>query len=202
MMGYERFRYMSDEDVYSLVAYLNTLAPVKNRVPRSRIDFPVSLLIKSAPRPAGHVPNPDRSNRVKYGEYLVTLAGCAQCHTPSRRGKLLAGMTLAGGEEFRFPGGMVVVSANITPDLETGIGRWSEQDFLKRIYQYKEYAEKGSPAVGPESFTVMPWLAFAQLEADDLKAIYAFLRTERPVYHAVDSHPVWQAQDKKQRPRG
>jgi hypothetical protein len=41
-------------------------------------------------------------------------------------------MTLAGGQEFRFPGA-VVVSANITPDLETGIGRWSEQDFLDRI---------------------------------------------------------------------
>lgn len=46
MMGYERYRHMSYEDVYSFVAYLNTLAPVRNPVPRSRIDFPVSLLIK------------------------------------------------------------------------------------------------------------------------------------------------------------
>ena len=202
MMGYERFRHMSDEDVYSLVAYMNTLAPVRNPVPRSRIDFPVSLLMKSAPQPAGHVPEPDRSNKVKYGEYFATLAGCMECHTPAKQGKPLSGMILAGGEEFRFPGGMVVVSANITPDPETGIGRWSEQDFLDRIYQYKEYAEKGSPVVGPESFTLMPWLAFAQLEPDDLKAIYAFLRTQKPVYHAVDSHPLWQAQDKKPKPRG
>jgi len=71
MMGYQAFRHMSDEDVYSLVAYLNTLAPVRNRVPRSQIAFPVSLLMKSAPRPAGRVPEPDRSNKVKYGEYLV-----------------------------------------------------------------------------------------------------------------------------------
>jgi hypothetical protein len=136
-MGYERFRHMSDEDVFSLVAYLNTLTPVRNPVQRSKIAFPVSIFMKSAPQPAGHVPQPDRSNRVKYGEYLATLAGCMECHTPVKQGKVLSGMTLAGGQEFRFPGA-IVVSANITPDLETGIGRWSEQDFLDRVYQYKE----------------------------------------------------------------
>jgi hypothetical protein len=99
---------------------------------------------------AGRVPEPDRSDEVKYGEYLVTMAGCMECHTPARQGKQLRGMTLAGGQEFRFPGA-VVVSANITPDQQTGIGRWSEQDFLDRFYQYKEYAEKGSPQVGRAS---------------------------------------------------
>ncbi len=84
------------------------------------------------------------------------------CHTPAKQGKPLKGLTLSGGEVFRFSG-MVVVSANITPDPQTGIGRWSEQDFLDRIYQYKEYVEKGSPQTGPESFTLMPWLTFAQL---------------------------------------
>jgi mono/diheme cytochrome c family protein len=201
LMGYERFRHMSDEDVFSLVAYLNTLAPVRNAVPRSKIAFPVSMSMKSAPRPAGHVPEPDRSNKVKYGEYLVTIAGCMECHTPGKQGKRIKGLTLAGGEVFRFPGA-IVVSANITPDLETGIGRWSEQDFLDRIFQYKEYAEKGSPQVGPESFTLMPWLNFAQLDPEDLKAIYAFLRTQQPVYHVVDSHPVWQAQEAVRKPRG
>jgi hypothetical protein len=201
MMGYERFRYMSDEDVYSLVAYLNTLAPIRNAVPRSKIVFPVSMLMKGAPQPAGHVPQPDRSNKVKYGEYIVTLAGCMECHTPAKQGKPITRLTLAGGQEFRFPG-VVVVSANITPDLETGIGRWSEQDFLDRFYQYKEYAEKGSPEVGPESFTLMPWLNFAQLDPEDLKAIYAFLRTQQPIYHVVDSHPAWQARSEGEKTRG
>jgi mono/diheme cytochrome c family protein len=199
MMGYERFRHMSDEDVYSLVAYLNTLTPVRNQVQRSKIVFPVSMLMKGAPRPVGHVPQPDHSNKVKFGEYLVTMAGCMECHTPAKEGKPLPGMTLAGGQEFRFPGALVV-SANITPDLETGIGRWSEQNFLDRVYQYKEYAEKGSPHVGPESFTVMPWLNFAQLEPEDLKAIYAFLRTQEPIYHSVDSHPAWQARREQGKP--
>jgi hypothetical protein len=201
MMGYERFRHMSDEDVYSLVAYLNILTPIQNPVPRSKIVFPVSMLIKGAPQPAGHVTEEDRSNKLKYGEYLVTMAGCMECHTPAKRGKPLQGLTLAGGQAFRFPGA-VVVSANITPDPQTGIGRWSEQNFLDRFYQYKEYAEKGSPQVGPESFTVMPWLNFAQLEPEDLKAIYAFLRAQQPIYHVVDSHPVWQASGGRRKPRG
>lgn len=201
MMGYQRFRHMSDEDVYSLVAYLNTMAAIRNVVPRSRVAFPVSLLIKSAPQPAGHVPEPDRSNKVKYGEYLVTLAGCMECHTPARQGQPLQGMTLAGGQEFRFPGA-VVVSANITPSLQTGIGRWSEQNFLDRFYEYKGYAEDGPPHVGAESFTVMPWLSFSRLPPEDLKAIYAFLRTRQAIYHVVDSHPVWQAQRDSVKPRG
>lgn len=202
MMGYERFRHMSDEDVYSLVAYLNTLPPVKHRVPRSRIEFPASVFMKDAPQPAGQVPEPDRSNKLKYGEYLVTLAGCQDCHTPAKRGKPLPGLTLAGGEMFRFAGDMVVVSANITPDPDSGIGLWREQDFLDRIYQYKEYVENGSPAVGPESFTLMPWLNFAQLEPEDLKAIFAYLQTQKPIYHVVDSHPVWKAQERKAKPLG
>jgi len=159
------------------------------------------MLMKGAPQPVGQVQDPERTNKAKYGEYLVTLAGCMECHTPAKQGKPVHGMRLAGGQEFRFPGA-VVVSANITPDPESGIGRWSEQNFLDRVYQYKEYAEKGSPEVGPESFTIMPWLNFAQLNPEDLKAIYAFLRTQTPVYHVIDSHPVWEAQSKRAKPRG
>ena len=80
------------------------------------------------------MPEPDRSNKVKYGEYPVTFAGCMESNTPAKQGKPLRGLTMAGGEEFSFSA-MVVVSANIMPDLETGIGRWSEQDFLDRFYQ-------------------------------------------------------------------
>jgi mono/diheme cytochrome c family protein len=188
MMPYERYRKMSDEDVMSLVAFLNTLAPVKHHVERSEVAFPVSVLMKDAPQPAGYVPPVYPGDRRKYGEYLVNAAGCIDCHTQSEKGKPKPGMAFAGGERFQFPG-MLVVSANITPDPQTGIGRWSEQDFVDKFHQYREYAEKGSPLSSAESFTLMPWLNFCQLEADDLRAIYGFLRTQKPVYHAVDSHP-------------
>jgi mono/diheme cytochrome c family protein len=189
LMPYAEFRHMSDEDVYALVAYLRTLTPAKNSLPRSKIHFPVSMFIKRVPQPAGHVPPVDRSNPVKYGEYLAALGGCGGCHTPMEKGEPVPGKRLAGGEIFRMPMG-TVVSANITPDNDTGIGKWSEQDFLNKFYQYRKYAEEGSPIIGPESFTLMPWLHFCQLAEEDLKAIFAFLKTQPAIYNAVETHPA------------
>ena len=74
---------MSDDDVMSLVAYLNTLPPVKHKVEPSQVDFPVSVLMKGAPQPAGSVPPPDHGNRVKYGEYLVNHGRAAPSATRS-----------------------------------------------------------------------------------------------------------------------
>jgi len=189
LMPYKGFRAMSDEDTYALVAYLRTLPRVRNVLPRSRIDFPVSMFIKSVPRPAGHVPPVDRNNLLKYGEYLATLGGCGNCHTPMEKGEPMPGKWLAGGEIFRTPMG-TVVSSNITPDMDTGIGKWSEQDFLNKFYQYRRYVEQGSPKIGPEGFTLMPWLAFCQLPEEDLKAILTFLKVQPPVYNAVETHPA------------
>ena len=97
-------------------------------------------------------------------------------------------MRLAGGKKFHLPGA-VVVSANISPDPQTGIGGWTEHDFLEKFYQYKDYVEQGSPAVTPESFTLMPWLAFSQRPPEELAAIFAYLKSQPPVYHAVETHP-------------
>ncbi len=189
MMPYQEFRNMSDDDVQALVAYLNTLKPIRNPLPPTQVDFPVSMLIKGAPQPVGSVPPPDISTKVKRGKYLVSLAGCGGCHTHSEKGRPVAGMEFAGGEVFTTKAG-TVVSANITPDPQTGIGKWSEDYFLKKFYDYEEYAAGAAPRIaGPESFTLMPWLNFCQLESDDLQAIYQYLHTLKPVYHAVETHP-------------
>ena len=189
MMPYTGYRNMSDEDVESVVAYLNALAPVRNPLPQTQLNFPVGLFIKSVPQPAGNVAPPDRSDRMSYGKYLVSLGGCGDCHTPIEKGQPVAGKEFAGGQVFRTTIG-TVVTANITPDLETGIGKWSEEFFLKKFYDYKEYGEGASPkAPGPEAFTLMPWLSFSHLEEDDLRAIYAYLRTLKPVHNPVETHP-------------
>jgi hypothetical protein len=188
MMPYTYFRRMSDEDVQAVVAYLNSLPPVRNALPKTRIDFPVSMLMKSAPQPAGSVASADRGDKLKYGEYLVTLGGCLECHTKQDKGEPLPGMLLAGGREFRMPMG-VVVSANITPDADTGIGKWNEQQFLDKFYQYKDYAAQGSPQVGPEGFTLMPWLNLSQLSPEELGAIFTYLKSQSPVRNAVETHP-------------
>lgn len=189
LMPYPFLREMSDEDVESLVAYLNTLPPVKNALPETKINFPVSVLMRTEPKPAGSVPHPDTRNPVEYGRYLVGLGGCAHCHTPSERGHMKMDMLFAGGMEFRM-NGAVVVSSNITPDPETGIGRWTEEDFVARFHDYRPYAEGKSPTVGPEGFTLMPWLNLAQLPAEDLKAMYAYLRTQKPIANRVEVRPA------------
>ena len=189
MMPYTDYRNMSDEDVESLVAYMNSLAPIKNPLPPTKVAFPVNLFIKSAPQPTGNVPVPDKSDKSKYGQYLATIGGCGDCHTPMLRGQAIAGKEFAGGQVFATSLG-TVVSANITPDTETGIGKWSEEYFLKKFYDYKDYAAGGAPkAAGPEAFTLMPWLALSQLPPDDLGAIYTFLRTKTAVHNPVETHP-------------
>jgi mono/diheme cytochrome c family protein len=189
MMPYTGYRSMSDEDVESLVAYLDSLPAVRNPLPQTALAFPVNLMIKFAPQPAGSVPSPARTDRVKYGEYLVTIGGCADCHTLAEKGRPVPGMEFAGGRPFASSFG-TVFTANITPDIETGIGKWSEEFFLKKFYDYTTYVEHGAPAVsGPEQFTLMPWLGLSQLPPEDLGAIYAFLRTVKPVHNAVETHP-------------
>jgi mono/diheme cytochrome c family protein len=174
MMPSHFYRAMSDRDVESLVAYMNTLAPVKNALPRTALPAGLEL---PPPQPAGNVPHPDKANRVKYGEYLVTIAACADCHTPMGPQGLDTAKLFAGGREFNFPGGMRSVSANLTPDPETGIGKWSEDQFVKRFRMYQSYVKTGAPKVEPHAFTIMPWLMLADTDEEDLRAMYAYLRS-------------------------
>lgn len=174
MMPSQYYRAMSDRDVEALVAYMNTLAPVKNPLPRTALPPGFQL---PPPQAAGKVAHPNKSNRVKYGEYLVTIAACADCHTQMGPQGLDTTKLFAGGREFNFPGGMRSVSANLTPDPETGIGKWSEEHFVKRFRMYRPYLKTGAPKVAPHAFTIMPWLMLADTDEEDLRAIYAYLRS-------------------------
>ncbi len=189
MMPYPGYRNMSDDDVQSVVAYMNSLPPVRNPLPATKLNFPVGLFIKFVPAPVAGVAPPDRSDPTKYGAYLASLGGCGDCHTPIERGQPVMAKTLAGGRVFETRYG-TVVSGNITPDLETGIGKWSEEFFRKKFYEYREYAVSGPPPLpGPQAFTLMPWLGFSQLPPEDLSALYAWLRTVKPVNNYVEIHP-------------
>ncbi|HWR53349.1 MAG TPA: cytochrome c [Bryobacteraceae bacterium] len=174
MMPSHFYRAMSDRDVDSLVAYMNTLAPVKNSLPRTALPPGLQLPL---PQAAGKVPHPDKADRVKYGKYLVTIAACADCHTPMGPQGLDTTKMFAGGREFNFPGGMRSVSANLTPDPETGIGKWTEDQFVKRFRIYEPYLKAGAPKVEPHAFTIMPWLMLADADEEDLRAMYAYLRS-------------------------
>lgn len=188
-MPYQNFARMSDEDVYSVVAYLNSLPPVKRALPRTELNFPVNYMIKFAPAPvAGKIVAPDPSDRVKYGEYLVAMASCHHCHTQMEKGEPVKGMEFAGGAEFAVPG-MMARSANITPDEETGIGKWDEKRFVAKFRGYANLSYENAPRATQANFTLMPWFGLSQLSDDDLKAIYAYLRTQKPVHNSVEIHP-------------
>ncbi len=178
MMPYSFFRKMPDEDLASLIVYLRSLPAVRHQQAPSQIIFPVKYLIRSAPEPVTEpVSEPDPSDRLKWGEYLVTQSICAECHTPASKGRAVPGMEYAGGFPIEWPGGSVA-SANITPD-PSGISYYDEALFISAIRTGHVKARKLSG--------IMPYAFFNDYSDDDLKAIFGYLRTLKPVHHRVDN---------------
>jgi mono/diheme cytochrome c family protein len=191
MMPYTDYHDMSDEDAKSVVTYLRTLTPVKNSVPKKQIDFPVNLFVKFAPKPvtAPKATPDDAKDHHAYGQYLVTIGGCVECHTPhDDKGQRLAGQEFSGGWEMRGPWGRVR-TANLTPHPATFVGRSTKAEFIGRFKSFAGFNETTAPKAGPGSNTVMPWLAFAGMTDQDLGAIYDYLRTVKPVQNAVVTFP-------------
>jgi len=178
MMPYQDFRQMSDEDVASIVVYLRSLPPVHSQLAKTEIIFPVKYLIRSVPEPVTtSVASPDPADRVKYGQYLATIGGCADCHTPQQQGQPVAGFEYAGGMLMSGPWGEAA-TANITPDL-SGISYYDEALFIQVLRTGYVKARKLN--------SIMPFGAYKNLTDDDLKAIFAYLRTLKPVKHRVDN---------------
>ena len=122
-MPYFIFRSLSDEDARSLVVWVRSLQPVRRQHAPKQVNVPVNLLIRLVPKPlTAPVPDPDRSDAVRYGEYLATIGRCAFCHSPreGQNPQPIPGRLFAGGNEFRGPFG-IRRSANLTPD-PTGLG--------------------------------------------------------------------------------
>jgi mono/diheme cytochrome c family protein len=122
---------------------------------------------------------PDRK-AVERGKYLVTLGGCMDCHTPGYFfGKPDLARFLGGSEVgFEIPGLGVFHGPNLTPDKETGLGTWSEQDIVAAL-------TTGRRPDGRELAPIMPWRALASLTPTDAKAIAAYLKSLPPVRNKV-----------------
>jgi len=185
VMPYHAYGKLDQEDLYSIIAYLRSLPSVKNDVPESEADFPVNLIINTMPANAALSIRPSEEDLVSSGKYLVTAAACVECHSKMDKGAKVPGTEFGGGMEFGLPGG-IVRSANITPDKATGIGNWSEADFVKR---FKMYADSSyiPHKVGPADMnTPMPWTMYAGMQENDLKAIFAYLQSLKPITHQVE----------------
>jgi len=180
LMPYVQYRRMSDEDVASVIVYLRSLPAVRQSLPQTEIIFPVKYLIRSVPQPLTTPVTYDDlepKDQVRRGERLVHLAGCFDCHTPAKQGQPIAGLDWGGGFGFPGPWGFVA-SANITPD-PSGIPFYDEALFLEVMRTGSVKARKLS--------SIMPVMVYRNLNDDDLKAMFAFLRTVKPVKHRVDN---------------
>lgn len=172
-MPYTIYRAMSDDDVTAIVAYLRSLPPKKNPIPKTTIDFPVSIFIKLVPQPITAPVAPPSDP----GAYALAMAACAECHSPQEQGKVPAGMEYAGGFEFRGPWGSVW-SSNISSDPTTGIGRATDAQIELAIRAGLKI--DGQKMIGP-----MPSRAYAGLTPSDLTGLVAALRKVPPKSHAV-----------------
>lgn len=184
LMPYPEYHSLTMEDLYSVISYIRSLKPVVNEVPASSIDFPTNLIIKMIP-PESYIPitSINESNSVEYGKYLVQIAACRNCHTPMERGEFISELNFAGGTPFSI-NGRIIRALNITPDIETGIGRWTKEDFLNRFKQYENNIIKLNQG---ELNTPMPWSLFGGMNEQDLSAIYDYLKTIPPVHHKIEN---------------
>ncbi len=162
------YRGLSDNDAKAIVAYLRSLPPVKNQVPKSEYRIP---LPPNYGPPVGNVADVSRSDTLAYGAYLAGPAGhCLDCHTPlGERGGDFANRLGAGGFEFHGPWG-TSVSSNITP---TGLKKWSDNEV-------KQMVTTGTRPDGTRMLPPMAYPYYANISANDLDALVAYLRTLPP----------------------
>ncbi|MDP5054167.1 MAG: cytochrome c, partial [Congregibacter sp.] len=105
----------------------------------------------------------DSKALIERGEYLAIAGNCASCHTAP------GGEFMAGGLAFDTPFG-TVYSTNITPDTQTGIGGWTDWDFLNSL-------RHGVRANGEHLYPVFPYNAFSKMSNEDVAALYAYFNS-------------------------
>ena len=158
--------------MFKLIKFLfliGVLAAVAAAVPA----FAPSL-IWSSPKLPEHMPEPD----VMRGRYVFRMGGCASCHTDHKKGSKL----LAGGLQIKTQYGVFVVP-NITPDKDTGIGRWTDADFIRAMTQ-------GLSPDGRHYYPAFPYTSYTRMTLLDLRDMWAYLKTIKPVRKTVALHQL------------
>jgi len=186
IMPIEAMRGLSDEDALSIVAYLRSLEPVRTELKESEPSFMAKTLftfgmIKPEAQITEVVPTPEKGITVEYGKYLANSAtGCMDCHTPRNlddgsfyRDSTFAGSSIRFGQDEKGVD-VEAYARNIRPDPETGIGAWTEEQFLDAV-------RAGMRPDGTVLSTHMPYSYYGLLEEDDVKAIYRYLMSLEPI---------------------
>jgi len=180
------FAELSDEDLTAIISFLRSQDPVKHEVKKSEYTFlGKAVLTFGLVKPEGTKGNPPKSMRpdstAEYGKYLANyVANCVGCHTARdlKTGKFI-GEPFAGGLIFG-PDGMTkyktFISPNLTPEVNTGlIAEWSETKFIDRFKQGRVH--DGTP---------MPWGSFTHMDEIELKALYRYLHSLKPVNNKIE----------------
>jgi mono/diheme cytochrome c family protein len=179
-MWYWAFANLSDEDLASIVVYLRTIPPVRNALPKRKLTIEQEREAMNGPTPITEpVLIREMTNSIERGRYLIDIADCAGCHSaweaPFNPG------VFGGGNLLEEKGKRLernLFSANITSD-PSGIAYYDDSLFLETIRTGHVRARALDP--------VMPWVVFRNMNDDDLRAIFAFLRAQRHVRHIVDN---------------
>ena len=126
------------------------------------------------------LPRAQAETQIERGKYLVVVASCNDCHTPGFfLGKPDIAKYLGGSDMgFEIPGLGVFAGRNITPDKETGIGNWTDEQIAAAI-------TTGKRPDGRQLAPIMPYPAFSYMTKEDVAAIVAFLRSVPPVKNEV-----------------
>lgn len=187
---------MSEEDVLAILSYLRTLPAQPGIGPEKKINLLGMITLAFFLKPYGPK-HPVRKRfvpeaTVEYGDYLANTVGrCESCHSPRnlKTGEFL-GPPLSGGMPFksRQQPGMMFVTPNLTPDSATGIiAHWSEDLFVQRMHAGPVYQD--SP---------MPWGSYRRMTDTDLRALYRYLQSLKPVHH--DTGPSLQPEKDQAEP--
>ncbi len=173
------FQNLTDEDLTAIVSFLRTLPPVKKKVPKNQFNFLGKAVYAFMIEPKSATVQPAKQIKpdttAAYGEYLAaSVSNCVGCHTnfDLKTGQQLSA-NFSGGLalESPFDKSKECVSPNLTPDKETGhIYTWSEAAFIGRLK-----AGRGN------SISEMPWEQYRNFSENDLKAIYKYLKSLKPV---------------------
>jgi hypothetical protein len=185
-MPTELYASMADDDMLDLVTYLATLTPVFRTNDSNVYDAQWR-----PPAPLGSRPHPrtaPQGRTVERGAYLTTIGICRDCHSPRNEAgsdydesHILAG----GGLAFREADGRPLVPPNLTPDVETGLGAWSDADIERAV-------RHGIAKDGHRLNPAMPYeVGLQAMTDDDLAAVILYLRSIPPVRRRLPENEYW-----------
>jgi mono/diheme cytochrome c family protein len=184
VLDFMPFHDATDEDLTAIISFLRSQQPIQHKVPDHDV-FMLGKVVKAFMiKPVGpSVPlrkSIPRDTSVNYGKYLAnSIANCVGCHSnrDMTTGAMI-GEPFAGGlvmESIIAPENYTLLTPNLTPDPATGkLTGWTQQQFINRFRQGR---------IIPHS--PMPWPSFSRMSDDELKALYKYLQTIKPVHNEV-----------------